>query len=114
VSVKSELSKKLSKSAVTPRMSYFYRKLGGHSVRCVHSIGLYSCTDINIVSCLLKASTVEPEKQPLLGNARTQLHVRCYNTAVIMERLRHTTIEVVLQTALSVTKFNRATPCHIP
>jgi hypothetical protein len=27
---------------------------------------------INIVRYLLKARTVEPEKQPLLGNARTQ------------------------------------------
>jgi hypothetical protein len=28
--------------------------------------------DINTTAYLLKAGTVEPEKQPLLGNARTQ------------------------------------------
>jgi hypothetical protein len=57
---------------------------------------LYSETrrsSVNIVAYLLKASTVEPEKQPLLGNARTQQWENCRNqdvtyTAVNMERLR--------------------------
>jgi hypothetical protein len=52
-------------------MSYFIQALDGYAVRCVHYIDGYSCTDINTVAYLLVARTVEPEKQPLLGNART-------------------------------------------
>jgi hypothetical protein len=49
---------------------------------------------------LLKARTVEPEKQPLLGNARTQQQRNCHDTrcdaytAVAMERFsRHVSAE---------------------
>jgi hypothetical protein len=62
----------------------------------------------------LKASSVEAEKQPLLGNARTQQYRRCYDTRCdaysrcygatgeARMRWRHETTEEVLQAACSV------------
>jgi hypothetical protein len=39
-------------------------------------IKIYEETDVNTVAYLLKARTVKAEKQPLLGNARTQQETR--------------------------------------
>jgi hypothetical protein len=85
--------------------SYTYRKYGGSSwflcqtgvviilegemvreLSCMEDLEIHA--NVYIVAYLLKAGTMEPEKQPLLGNARKHVMIRdVTRTAVAMEQL---------------------------
>jgi hypothetical protein len=63
----------------------------------------------DIVGCLLKAGTVKPEKQPLLGNGSA--NARCwqcfYNRHVIVARYAHATMKEQMTAVFSVPSVPR-------